>query len=165
MLYSRIRNNIDQLTLQEDLSKLEVWEERWQMGFNVDKCNQLAVTRKINKTDTSYTLHGKTLEKVKDAKYLGVEISENLSWKTHINSITGKANKSSAYVHCNLKGCSKQIRAHCFKTISRPILKYASSVWDPHKKELENMIEMVQRRMSHRIFRDFRSMHRIWSKN
>ena len=118
------------------------------MGFNVDKCNQLAVTRKINKTDTSYTLHRKTLEKVKDAKYLGVEISENLSWKTHINSITGKANKSSAYVHCNLKGCSKQIQAHCFKTISRPILEYASSVWDPHQKGLENQIEMVQRPMS-----------------
>ena len=156
MLYSPIHNHSDSEALQEDLSKLEKWEEKWQMGFNVVKCHQLTVSTKNNIINTSYNLHGQTLEKVKDAKYLGVEISEKLSWKTHVNSITNKANKSSAFVHRNLKGCSKQVQAHCFKTISRPVLEYAASIWDPHQKGLINQIEMVQRRTARRIMRDFR---------
>ena len=156
MLYSSIRNHSDSLTLQEDLAKLEVWEERWQMGFNVDKCHQLSVTNKSKKIDTTYSLHNKTLEKVKNAKYLGVEISEKLNWKTHIDAITSKANKSSAFINRNLKGCSTQIQAHCYKTITRPVLEYASTIWDPHQKSLTNQIEMVQRRTARRIMRDFR---------
>ena len=155
MLYSTIRNHPDSLILQEDLARLELWEERWQMGFNIDKCHQLSVTTKTKKIDTNYSLHGKTLEKVNSAKYLGIEISEKLNWKAHIDSITGKANKSSAFIHRNLKGCSTQVQTHCFKTITRPVLEYASSIWDPHQKNLINQIEMVQRRTARRILRDY----------
>ena len=126
------------------------------MGFNVEKCHQLTVTNKARKKETSYTLHGQTLQKVTEAKYLGVEISEKLNWKTHINTITNKANKSSAFITRNLKGCSQSVQAHCYKTITRPILEYASSVWDPAQKGLTNQIEMVQRRTARRIKRDFR---------
>ena len=158
MLYSSVREEADQIALQEDLNKLETWEERWQMSFNVDKCHQLTVTNKTKKRETSYTLHGQTLEKVTDAKYLGVEISEKLNWKTHINSITSKANKSSAFINRNLKGCSQSVQTHCFKAITRPVLEYASSVWDPPQIGLTNQIEMVQRRTARRIKRDFRPL-------
>ena len=126
------------------------------MGFNVDKCHQLTVSTKTNSTNTSYNLHGQTLEKVKNAKYLGIEINEKLSWKPHVNAITNKANKSSAFIHRNLKGCSKEVQVHSFNTISRPVLEYAASIWDPHQKGLINQIDMVQRRTARRIKRDFR---------
>ena len=64
MLYSPIHNHSDSEALQEDLSKLEKWEEKWQMGFNVDKCHQLTVSTKNNIINTSYNLHGQTVEKV-----------------------------------------------------------------------------------------------------
>ena len=78
----------------------------------------------------------------KNAKYLSVEISKKLSWKTHIDSITSKANKSSAFINRNLKGCSTQIQAHCYKTITRPVLEYASTIWDPHQKSLTDQIDV-----------------------
>ena len=38
LLYRRIQNIADCHQLQEDLNKLQEWEQRWQMGFNADKC-------------------------------------------------------------------------------------------------------------------------------
>ena len=35
----------------------------------------------------------KQLERVQHHPYLGVEITDNITWKTHIGNITGKANK------------------------------------------------------------------------
>ena len=44
LLYRRIRNDADCHQLQEDLDKLQEWEQRWQMGFNADKCEVIRIT-------------------------------------------------------------------------------------------------------------------------
>jgi hypothetical protein len=41
----------------------------------------------------NYTLKGHVLESINTAKYLGITLSSNMSWDTHINNITAKANK------------------------------------------------------------------------
>ena len=40
---------------------------------------------------TQYTLHNCIIESVSSAKYLGVDISSDLSWDTHITRISKKA--------------------------------------------------------------------------
>ena len=47
------------------------------MSFNVEKCHQLTVTKKMKRILTSYTLHNKTLERVASTKCLGVELTGN----------------------------------------------------------------------------------------
>jgi hypothetical protein len=44
-----------------------------------------------------YTLHGHTLDHVTKAEYLGIAISSDLKWGSHINNITKKANIPSAF--------------------------------------------------------------------
>ena len=146
MLYSQITTIEDAHHLQEDLNKLEEWETKWQMAFNVDKCHLLSVTRKSERITTSYSLHGQKLEQVSNAKYLGVTINEKLSWGPHITATAAKANKSAAFAHRNIKGCTTQTQASCFKTLARPVLEYASSIWDPATEEHTATLEMVQRR-------------------
>ena len=125
------------------------------MTFNVDKCNLLSISRKRTRIPTSYTLHGHTLERVSDAKYLGVNITEKLHWGTHVQSIAAKANRACAFVQRNLKGCSTRIQTHCYKSLARPILEYASTVWDPHQQHLISKLEMTQRRAARRILQDY----------
>ncbi len=43
-------------TLQEDLSKISVWSDRWEMPFNVDKCQVLQVGTRNKKFD--YEMRG-----------------------------------------------------------------------------------------------------------
>ncbi|KAL8599837.1 hypothetical protein ACOMHN_038410 [Nucella lapillus] len=107
------------------------------------------------KIPPKYTLHGHILEQVPCAKYLGVEIHEKLHWGNHIHSITARANRTSAFVYRNLKGCPPVIQTHCYKGLVRPVLEYASPVWDPYQKYLKKCLELVQRRAARRILHDF----------
>ena len=105
--------------------------------------------------ETTYQLHGHQLEQVKNAKYLGVELSNNLSWTDHIKATSKKANRTSAFVYRNLKGCSTKIQNHCYKTLVRPIMEYASPIWDPSESTHSDLLESVQRRSARRILHDF----------
>jgi hypothetical protein len=155
ILYQRIKTQQDSASLQDDLTTLEKWEETWQMEFNVAKCHVLSVTNKKKPIPPNYTLHGHTLEQVDSAKYLGVEITEKLHWGKHVHSIAAKANQTSAFVYRNLKGCPTAVQSHCFKGLVRPVLEFASPVWDPFQQGLSDALELVQRRAARRILHDF----------
>ena len=78
ILYRNIRCPADTQKLQDDLTKLQSWEVRWQMEFNVTKCHVLSVTNKKKPQPPVYHLHGHQLEEVESAKYLGVELNKKL---------------------------------------------------------------------------------------
>ena len=54
-------------------------------------------------------MHNQELESVDAAKYLGVTISKDLSWNTHINNITSTANKTLGFVKRNVVTKNKDI--------------------------------------------------------
>lgn len=60
------------------------------MDFIPTKCQVLHITRSKTPIPSKYILDNITLESVSAAKYLGVRISDDLSWGTHINNITKK---------------------------------------------------------------------------
>ena len=93
-IYLAVTQEKQSQTLQTDLHTLELWERKWDMEFNPTKCQVIHITRSKNIIPTSYYLHNTKLEATKSAKYLGVTISDNLSWNTHINNITKTANST-----------------------------------------------------------------------
>ena len=78
-VYLTIGDTEDGKVLQNDLDRLSVWEDRWDMEFNPSKCQVVRVTTSRRLIDVTYTLHGQVLEVVASAKYLGVDISNGLS--------------------------------------------------------------------------------------
>ena len=91
-------------------------------------------------------MHGQILESVNAAKYLGVTICKNLSWNSHIDNITTKANRTLGFVKRNIQTKNKDIRTMAYNTLVRPQVEYASAVCSPHTKENNKKIEFVQRR-------------------
>ena len=90
-------------------------------------------------------------------KYLGVHISQDLKWNSHINFISSKANQTLGFLKHNLKINPQTIKEKAYKSIVRPKLEYCNSAWDP--KCIENpkdgdktnhrlvyQLKMVQRR-------------------
>ena len=61
LLYRRIQNIADCHQLQEDLNKLQEWGQRWQMGFNADKCEVIRITNKKMPLCSDYTIHNQKL--------------------------------------------------------------------------------------------------------
>ena len=80
------------------------------------------------------------------AKYLGVTISQDLNWNKHINNITGKANITLGFIKRNVKTKNASVKELAYKTLVRPQVEYASTIWSPHTKQNTQKIEMVQRR-------------------
>ena len=64
------------------------------MRFQPVKCNMMQLTKKHNKIDASYTLEGTVLENVESIKYLGVTITSDLKWNSHIRNVCSKANRT-----------------------------------------------------------------------
>jgi hypothetical protein len=107
-------------TLQSDLHKLEKWEEEWLMSFNPDKCEIIHISRKQKPIIFQYTLHNQILKSTNKAKYLGVTITNDLTWNHHINNITNKANASLRFIKRNVKINSIKTKELAYKTYVRP---------------------------------------------
>ena len=153
--YLAITKLSDSDQLQADLDILQEWELRWDMQFNPSKCQVIHITRLHSPIPTEYTLHGENLEVVDCARYLGVDIAHDLSWKAHVNRITNNANKSLGYLRRNLRSKNTALRENAYKAIVRPQLEYAAPVWDPHNKVDIQKIESVQRRAARWVLGDY----------
>ena len=155
-IYRRILSKEDSKQLQLDLDKLVTWEKNWSMQFHPEKCKLLRITNKRNVIKSDYTIHGQKLELVSKAKYLGVTLSKDISWKTHTSNICAKANNTRFFLQRNLAKSDPETRLMCYKIYIRPTLEYASSVWDPIGQEtLKSKIEMVQRKSLRWIYNDW----------
>ena len=142
LLYRPIRSKADSEELQADLhvDKLQKWENNWLMSFNPNKCEVIHITNKRKQLTSDYYIHGKKLVTVPSAKYLGLHFQNN-----HIDTITKKANSSTAFLNRNLKGCPPSVKERCYTALVHPLVEYASTV-SPHTAANINKIEQVQRR-------------------
>ena len=126
------------------------------MRFQPVKCNMMQLTRKFsNKIRASYTFKDTVLENVDNIKYLGVSITNDLKWNTHISNICTKANRTLGFLRRTLFSCPKDVKEAAYKEMVRPILKYGSSVWDPYTDKLQEELEMVENRAADFVTRNY----------
>ena len=157
VLYREINSAADCDALQEDLMHLEEWENKWGMDFYPDKCSILRVHRKKDPLVNQYSLKGHTLATEHHTKYLGVTISEDLTWTTHINNTVKKANSVLGFLRMNLRVSNEHTKEAAYKTLVRPHLEYCYTIWNPNTKELKHRVEMVQRRAARFTTRRYRN--------
>ena len=146
IIYREVSCEEDSRALQEDLEALQEWEVDWGMSFNPSKCHVMHVTRKRQPLYHTYYLKGQALGVVDTAAYLGVHLSKDLTWHDHIGKVTAKANRSLGFIRRNIQKAPSKTKELAYKSLVRPSLEYAATVWDPHQKGLVNDIEKVQRR-------------------
>ena len=92
--YREVKNVEDALKFQKDIDRLSSWARKWGMRFLPVKCNMMQLTNKrSSKIQASYKLEGTVLENVESIKYLGVTITKDLKWNTHISNVCTKANR------------------------------------------------------------------------
>ena len=142
-IYLTVESKTDSDCLQRDLDWLQAWESKLDMEFNPSKCQVIHVTASGGPLKTEYILHGQELESVTSARYLGVDISNNMSWNAHVTRVATNVKRSLGFIKRNVKTKSPKLREMAYQTLVRLQLEYASAIWDPHTAY---KIEMVQRR-------------------
>ena len=136
--YREIKDKEDTFKLQRDIDRLGNWARKWGMRFQPVKCNMMQLTRKhLNIIQAPYTLEVTALENVDNIKCLGVTITNDLKWNTHISNICTKANRTLGFFRRTLFSCPHNVKEAAYKDMVRPILEYGSSVWDPHTDMLQ----------------------------
>ena len=142
--YREIKNTEDTLKFQKDIGQLGCWARKWGMRFQPVKCNMMQITRKrIKKIQASYTLEGTVIENVENIKYLGVTITNDLRWNTHVSNVCTKANQTIGFLRQSLYACPQEVKEAAYKGLVRPVLEYSDSVWDSSGVGLQNEIEKV----------------------
>ena len=144
-LYS---NSTNHTKLQKDLSSLEEWSNKWNLQFNVAKCNVMHYGKsnpnakyymKVNNQDAEINV-------CKEEKDLGVIFDPQLSFDTHINKAINKANQMIGLIKRTFTYLNKDILLKLFKSLVRPHLEYGNIIWYPLLKRQSIAVEKVQRR-------------------
>ena len=127
--YCHIDNTEDTSKLKKDIDQLGKWARKWGMRFQPVKCNIIQLTRKwIKKVNAVYSLEGIVLKNVDNIKYLGVTISKDLKWNTHVSNVCTKANRTLGFLRRNLSSCPQDIKETAYKRLVQSIVEYASPV-------------------------------------
>ena len=154
LLYRTIKKASDHITLQNDLHNLEEWANRWGMKFNAKKCYILS----INKRSTRfYELNKHILQEVDNNPYLGLQISNDLKWGTHINNVCKKANSTLGFLRRNLRNVPENCRKSAYISLVRSIMEYGATIWNPYLKGDADKLERTQNRAIRFIKRDYKS--------
>ena len=92
------------------------------MRFQPVKCNIMQITRKrTNKIEAFYTLEGTVLENVDSIKYLGVTITHDWRWNTHISNMCTKASRTLGFLRRYLYQLPQDIKEASYRGLVRPI--------------------------------------------
>ena len=67
---------------------------------------------------------------VHSVKYLGITLTNNLNWSTHIRNICGKAKRKLGLIRRIVGRNDERVRERCYFALVRPQLEYASSISD-----------------------------------
>ena len=117
-------------TVAADTSALSRWAQDTNTTFNASKSVSLVVPRSSRCTVGELSLAGDRISRTESTKHLGVMLTSNLSWSSHISHLLQKVApkvtllKTMAYrLHL-----PRLVVCRCYLAMIRPVLEYASAV-------------------------------------
>ena len=162
VLYRNIKPLTDCQIIQGDLNSLAQWETDWQM---IECCHSMRVTRHLpsNQIYFNYSLHQQTLEQVQSAKYLGINILDNLEWGQRVSEIAFKATKTLGFLRRNLALAiaTRLTKEAAYQTLGRPQLEYAAPIWHLYNHTETEKVEKVQKTAAMWVCRRWHNTSRV----
>ena len=146
-LYRIINSPEDMSSFQGDMDTISDWCEDNKIKISTKRCKIMRITRKRSPLVRDYYINDQCLESVYTYEDLGLLTSSNLSWNSHIDSITAKANKALGLVKRTCMDFKDIIRLRTlYRSLVRPLPKYSCETWNPQTQRNYNRIEAIQRR-------------------
>ena len=147
-LWKPIKCSNDYVYLQTDINNISNCIKSLYLSLNSSKCKYIIASRKRQPTLPSSGLHlnGEALEHVRSYRYLGILVTETLTWSEHIQQVCSKARKLSGMMYRQFYfWTNTSVLRSIYITCIRPHLEYAAQLWDPHVKRDIQMLESVQK--------------------
>lgn len=129
-----IGENVDEIvnTINEELRIIEKWLSGNSLDVNTSKTKFLIIKSKYNMIDinshSGIYINGESIEQVRECKYLGVIIDENLTFSSHASYLTNKIAKKVNYLGRVGNVIGTWTKLLIYKTIILPHLNFCASI-------------------------------------
>ena len=125
----------------------------WGLKLNASKCVVLRFGRGINRESTfnNYFINGSMLPFSHSCRDLGVLVDVDLKFHGHIRSVVAKASGLSMNILKTTLCREKQFLIPIYKAHIRPIIEFASPVWNTGYLCDSRLLEGVQRRWTKQV--------------
>ena len=141
--------------LQQDAHQLEDWVEESLMRIHPEKCKTMTISSTGRSSGAVYTVttnqHTMDINRVTEEKDLGITVDNSLSFDTHIDTVTNKANRMAGLIRRTFTHLDSKSFVLLFKALVRPVLEYGQAVWKPYLRKHINKLESVQRRATKQV--------------
>jgi len=133
----------DYSSLQKALDVICVWSNIWQLDIAIDKTFFLHFGG--GNAVNNYLINGCEILRRSEVRDLGLHFDENLNFTAHIARISSLASIRVRQILRVFKSSDIVSYVSLYKTYVRPLLEYATEIFNPVQSSLVNMLERPQR--------------------
>ena len=131
--------------LNRDLDKISEWANQWLVNFNPNKTESMIISKRLANTyHPPLFMNNVQIREVEHHKHLGVTISDNFSWNTHVEDIVLKASARLNMMRRVKYLLDRYTLERVYLSFIRPLLEYADSVWDNIPAYISDTLENIQ---------------------
>ena len=99
LLFKPLSSPSDMQELQDDVDRICEWISSNHLTISMAKAKSMCITRShSSKLRFAILVNGSPLEKVKCFKYLGLWITDDLTWSCHIESVCWRARRQLGFI-------------------------------------------------------------------
>ena len=140
----QLHRNIPASLHSNDLTVIEKWSKDDLVSFNQSKTKQAVISRKRNQGFPPVLMSGDELDTSASFTQLGLSLSSNLTWKTHIHSLAKHVSQKLGFLVRARGFFSSSHLLSIYKSKVRPSLEYCSHVWGATPKSTLCLLDKVQ---------------------
>ncbi len=136
----------DETAYRAEVSTLTKWCQENHLSLNIDKTKQLVVDfRRQSREHTPITIDKTPVERVNSFKFLGVHITEDLTWSTHTDAVLKSSHQCLFFLRRLRKfGMSPSILRSFYTCGEHPDRLHHRLVWKQHHWQRKALQRVVQ---------------------
>ena len=140
---SRNKDDIEGI-LNHDLNLISLWSKQWLVDFNPNKTEALFFTPHRFENNPNLLFDGVQVNFVDNHKHLGLSFSKDGKWHHHINSVITSASRVLGMLRKIKFSVKRKTLNQIYVSFLRPLLEYASVVWDGCTLYEKENLEKIQ---------------------
>jgi hypothetical protein len=130
--------------INRELEYLNQWFQANKLSLNVEKTKYIVFHRpRATAPQVHLRINGTELERVKNFKFLGLTINENMTWKDHITNIKIKISKTIGVMHKLKYIVPKEILLTLYHSLILPHLHFQIISWG--KSNIDKLVLLQKR--------------------
>ena len=145
LVYKPMKGHLDGVALQNDINIIVNWINSTGLKLNPTKTRLMVLSRKPHPAQPDIVVASSPVMQVTSLKYLGVTVSSNLSWTTHIDNTCARARKQLGLLYRHFHPAGREALSRLYTSTVLPLLDYCACVWDPYQATFSNKLETIQK--------------------